>query len=388
MDRRTLFKLTGISLGTLATQSLPISAAAKSTAELSAAEILPSKDRPLLLNFNENSIGMSPHAIRAIQKTLPIGYRYPDDQRAALIENIARHYQIKEDSISLGNGSSENIQAIVQAMIQRAHNKQRAIQVVVPDPTFNYAELYAESSAVAVKKIPLRDDMHFDIAAMQQAAAEFEGDTLFYLCNPNNPTAMITEGKVLHNWIKKAAKNQFFLIDEAYAEFATDPAFVSAVQWVKKGMKNLAVTRTFSKLYALAGLRVGYALAAPEVIKECEAFMSIDNTNLCAAIAANVSIQDAAFRKNSVETINQSRKIVENALNELGLKSAPSQANFIFHEVKGDMAKYKERMKEAHVFVGREFPPLSGWNRLTLGTPAEMKAFVKILKQFREKDWI
>ena len=117
-------------------------------------------------------------------------------------------------------------------------------------------------------------------------------------------------------------------------------------------------------------------------------FLSIDNTNAAGAVAALASLKDEVFFQKSLESTNLSRKIVTDALDELGLKYLPSQANFIFHQIKGDHQTYKDRMAAAHVFVGREFPPAVGYNRLTLGTPAEMRAFVKVLKTFRQKGWI
>ena len=116
--------------------------------------------------------------------------------------------------------------------------------------------------------------------------------------------------------------------------------------------------------------------------------MSIDNTNAAGAAAALASLNDAVFVEKSLQSTNLSRKIVTDALDELGLRYLPSQANFIFHEIKGEHQTYKDRMAAAHVFVGRAFPPIENFNRLTLGTPDEMRAFVSVLKSFRQKGWI
>ncbi|MGO2347955.1 MAG: pyridoxal phosphate-dependent aminotransferase, partial [Providencia sp.] len=212
--------------------------------------------------------------------------------------------------------------------------------------------------------------------------------TIIYICNPNNPTAMITPHSQLNKWMTKVSDKQFFIVDEAYAELVEDPNFVSAIELVKQGQNNLIVTRTFSKIFALAGLRVGYGIASPDVIATVDEFVSIDNTNTAGAIAAIASLNDKPFIAYSLKSNNLSRKIVEKALDELNLEYAPSQANFIFHKVKGDVKTYKQRMADAHIMVGREFPPAVGWNRLTLGTPEEMEQFVVVLKQFREKGWV
>ncbi|MBG5892807.1 histidinol-phosphate transaminase [Providencia rettgeri] len=383
MDRRSFLKSSSLVAGGLALNSLFNHAVAQNSNI-----VLPSEKHPLLLNFNENSLGMSEKAKEAIIKALPNAFRYPDDARAELQKNIGELYSLSDKNISIGNGSSETIQATVAMLANKAKKRGINIQLVTPDPTFNYAELYSLPLGVTITKIPLKTDLSFDLAKMEQAANDFDGLSMVYICNPNNPTAMITPYSQLDKWLSKDSDNTFFIVDEAYAEFVEDPNFTSAIELVKKGQNNLIVTRTFSKIFALAGLRVGYGVATPEIIAAVDTFLSIDNTNTAGAVAAIASLKDKSFIQYSLKSNDISRKIVEKALNEIGLEYAPSQANFIFHKVKGDVKTYQQRMADAHVMVGREFPPAVGWNRLTLGTPEEMQQFVVILKQFHEKGWV
>ncbi|WP_285315713.1 pyridoxal phosphate-dependent aminotransferase [Providencia rettgeri] len=383
MDRRSFLKSTSLVAGGLALNSLFNHAVAQNNNI-----VLPSEKHPLLLNFNENSLGMSENAKEAIIKALPNAFRYPDDARAELQQNIGELYNLSDKHISIGNGSSETIQAAVAMLAAKAKKLGKKIQLVTPDPTFNYAELYSLPLNITITKVPLKTDLSFDLEKMEQAADDFNGLSMVYICNPNNPTAMITPHSQLDKWMSKKSDNTFFIVDEAYAEFVEDPDFISAIELVKKGQNNLIVTRTFSKIFALAGLRVGYGVATPDVIAAVDEFLSIDNTNTAGAVAAIASLKDKPFIEYSLKSNNTSRKIVEKALNEIGLEYAPSQANFIFHKVKGDVKTYQQRMAEAHVMVGREFPPAIGWNRLTLGTPEEMQQFVVILKQFHEKGWV
>lgn len=238
--------------------------------------------------------------------------------------------------------------------------------MIVPHPTFAYAELYATSIELPVVKVPLTAENYaFDLSSMQQVADSFDGISLFYLCNPNNPTATITDTAALREWIESAPDHHYFLLDEAYSEYVTDPSFESGVAWIRQQQSdNLIVIRTFSKLCALAGMRVGYATASREMIAKLERFISIDNTNLSGAVAALAT------------------------LDELGLRYLPSQASFIFHEIKGDVQTYINRMREHGIAVGREFSPITGFNRLTLGRPDEMAVFVEVLKSFREQGWV
>lgn len=344
----------------------------------------------LELNSNENSLGMAVSARQAILNSLDIGFRYPDDQRAVLISRIAKINGVTESEVSLGNGSSENIRTVVQMLLNLAFKTGKRFQVIVPDPTFAYAELYASSLDVPVIKVPLTPDKYdFDFQGLQKAADDFDGISLFYLCNPNNPTATITSTTQFKDWVANTPANHYFLLDEAYSEYVNDPSFESGVEWIKQQLTaNLIVVRTFSKLCALAGMRVGYAIANPPMIAAIEAFTSIDNTNLSGAVAVLATLDDEDFLARSLHSTNQSRQMVEATLNDLGLRYLPSQANFIFHEVNGEVKTYMDRMREHGIVVGREFPPIEGFSRLTLGTPDEMTVFIEVLKTFREKGWV
>lgn len=385
MNRRSFLTSSSLVIGGLSLSSFVSSAYANETLKN---KLIFNAENPLLLNFNENSLGMSQKAKQAIIDALPNAFRYPDDARSTLINELGNEFKLSDKHITLGNGSSETIQAVVQYVANKGQKEGKAVQLIVPDPTFNYAELYAEPLGVKIVKVPVDKTLAFDLATMQKKAQEFDGISMVYLCNPNNPTAMLTPTAALTDWIKSAKDNVFFIIDEAYAEFVSTPEFTSAIALVEAGYKNLIVARTFSKIYALAGLRVGYGVAVPEVITDVDVFVSIDNTNTAGAVAALASLKDKAYVEYSRKSIDVSRQMVVDVLKELDIEYAPSYANFIFHKVKGDVKTYQNRMKDANIMVGREFPPAFGWSRLTLGTPEEMSYFVSTIKAFRAKDWI
>ena len=147
----------------------------------------------LRLDFNENSLGMSDSAKEAIRKALDGAARYPDKQRAQLMTKVATINGVPENQVLLGNGSIESIRTVVQMLHDKALKTDKGFQLIIPDPTFGCAELYARSLGVLVVKVPLtRDDYDLDFDKLQRDAAAFDGISLFYLCNPNNPTAIIT----------------------------------------------------------------------------------------------------------------------------------------------------------------------------------------------------
>ena len=346
---------------------------------------------PIELNANENSLGMSPAAKQAIIESLEVAFRYPDEPRAALISKIAQINGVSEEQVSLGNGSSENIRTVIQMLAARSLLAGQSLQVVVPDPTFAYGEMYATFARLPVVKVPLSPTGYeLDLPALQKAADGFAGMTLFYLCNPNNPTGTIAAAAEFKAWVTGAPSHHYFILDEAYSEYVTDPSFESGIEWIKQGLtQNIVVVRTFSKLCALAGMRVGYAIAQPQMIAQIETFASLDNTNLSGAVAALATLNDSAYLDLSLRTTNESRQMVESVLQELGLRYLPSQTNFIFHEIKGDVQTYIDRMREHGILVGRVFAPITErFNRVTLGTPKEMAVFVEVLRSFRQKGWV
>lgn len=390
-NRRDLIKTSGVLFGGLLLGGLSNPLYAKTAQNDDVFK--PSKDNPLILNSNENSLGMSQKAQEAINKRLPKAFRYlrysSQSPRTELMEAIANEFKLTKDNVTLGNGSSESIQAAIQALIIEQKNAKKPVQLVIPEVTFEYAELYAKPFDIPIIKVPLDSKMGIDIDKMRQSVESFNGVSIVYICNPNNPTGSIVPAKYIDKWVKEASKNRvFFIFDEAYGEYVDDKAFQSAIKWVQAKQENVIVTKTFSKIFALAGLRVGYALGSPKVIKKIREFVELDNINALGAVAAIASLGDKEFTKRSIEANAISRKILSDTLDELKIKYLPSQANFMFYQIKGDLKTFQKRMEDRHIIVGREFPPFKQWNRISLGIPAEMRAFTNELRNFAKKGWI
>ncbi len=148
------------------------------------------------------------------------------------------------------------------------------------------------------------------------------------------------------------------------------------------------VTRTFSKIYAMAGLRLGYAVTHPDTARRLRAFMSSDNANGLALAAALAALDDVELVPRSRATNERARRITHACLDELGLAYLPSHTNFLMHRIPGDLDTYRQRMREHGIRVGRPFPPLLGYNRLSLGLPEEMERFTEVLRQFHKRYWV
>jgi histidinol-phosphate aminotransferase len=171
-------------------------------------------------------------------------------------------------------------------------------------------------------------------------------------------------------------------MDEAYYEYVDDASYWSALKWVDD-KPNVIVVRTFSKIYGMAGMRLGYGVAHPTTARRLTDFISANNTNVLACAAGQASLADAGLGPRSIEVNHAAKAIVHETLDELGLEYLPTQTNFIMHRINGDLRDYIGRMREQGVFVGRPFPPMLEWNRLSFGLPEEMDRWADALKSLR-----
>ncbi|ABV88965.1 pyridoxal phosphate-dependent aminotransferase [Shewanella pealeana] len=365
------------SLATLGCSSSSVSTAASSTTAtgMSADEAVP-------LNFNENPLGLAPKAQQAVLDALPNAWRYPDAARSQLMAAIAESISVAESQLIYGNGSSEVLKMALDALAQTNS------QLVMPDPSYGVVIDYAMARGIPVLKVKLDGQWQTDLAKMKAKVAAHSGPSIVYLCNPNNPTGLLLPQSELNQWLDQASSQLSFIVDEAYVEYVAQAGFASAVERIKQGQQHIVVCRTFSKIYALAGLRVGYGVAHADLIKQMQAQASIDNANLIGCVAAKASLESPQWLSLSLQSNNQAKALVYQQLAKLGLDYLPSETNFIFHKVNGDSELYMQRMAKAGILVGRPFNHGEGWNRLSIGTPAQMQYFSKALAKFRELGWV
>ena len=332
------------------------------------------------LSSNENPLGISPAAKDALVEAIVLSNRYPADQHRALVAKLAAAHEVAENQVVLGTGSAEVLQMAVQA-----YAAPRA-KLVMAEPTYEAVTNYQRTEAYELVKVPLTSGYEHDLDSRE--AAENSGHpALVYLCNPNNPTATITSSAAIDAWIADAPEHVFFLSDEAYIEYVEDERMWSSLPWIGK-KRNVLVVRTFSKIYGLAGLRIGYGIAHPDTAARLSDFASRNNINQLAIAAAGASFRDQVLMEKSRAANRESREMVEATLDDLGLDRMPTQANFLMHRINGDLATYRGRMAEAGFLVGRDFPPMLDWNRLSFGLPEDMGRFCDTLREFRGKGWI
>ncbi len=335
----------------------------------------------LRLNSNENTRGLSARCREAVIRALPDAGRYPFSQYEPFREVLARAHGLELQNVVLGNGSSEVIQMAIQALALA----RPGARVVMAAPTFDNVEGYARNGA-EIAKVPLTSDHSHDLARMREVA-EASGPALVYVCNPNNPTATLTSSRLLDEWIDEAPPETAFLVDEAYFDYADAQAYHSALAWVRK-RPGVVVTRTFSKVYGMAGLRLGYGLCHEATAARLEGWAADVNINHFAIAAGLTALQEHDYREESLRLNDRSREILTAALEELEIPYLPSHTNFMMYRVRGDLSLYIGRMREHGVLVGRAFPEMTDYNRVTLGLPGEMQRFVEVLREFRTRGWV
>lgn len=333
------------------------------------------------LSANENALGISPAARQAIIDGIGSANRYPFAAKMSLGRTLAERHGVEPESVLLTNGSTEMIQVVVQAL------RTPDLRVVVADPTFEDILEFAEPQASEVVKVPLLPDRAHDLDAMERVASEGSAPILAYVCNPNNPTGTLTPSADVDRWIASAPENVFFLIDEAYFEFVESDGYHSALSWIHENPR-VVLARTFSKVHGMAGMRLGYGVAHPDFMAQLRPWAPTTNTNQLALVAAAASLDDPDHVRRSLDANTEAKTILTDTLDELGLAHLPSHTNFVMHEIKGDLTLYRNRMRESGFLVGRPFPPFTEHNRLSLGLPEEMTAFVETLRGFRDRGWV
>jgi histidinol-phosphate aminotransferase len=324
------------------------------------------------LNSNENPYGPSPAAMTAIRDALPRLWQYPDDEVEDLGTALASHHGLAAGHTLLGPGSNEILRLATHAFAGPGK------RVVMADPTFEVVALYAQALGIEVVKVPLTADFRHDLPKMLAAAGSDTG--LIYICNPNNPTGSLTPKGELRSLLAAARGRAMVVVDEAYHHYAESPEYESVVPLIAEH-PHLIVTRTFSKIYALAGLRCGYAVAQPAVIGKLLSRRAWDVSNLPAVIAARASLGDPGHLEQARRANRETRGLVTAEMERLGRRTIPSQTNFVMIDLGRESRPVIDALRQRGVRVGRVFPALPHHLRVSLGTRDQIQTFLAAFRQ-------
>lgn len=322
------------------------------------------------LASNENPLGVSPRAQRAIEAAIASLGRYPDGNGFDLKAALSRRFRVSPERIALGNGSNDVLEMAARAFLAPG------LQAIYSQHAFAVYPLAVQAVGAAGVEVPARDYGH-DLAAMRQAVTA--KTRLVFIANPNNPTGTLVRPDDLEAFLAALPKEVLVVLDEAYNEYLPDESLRSdSVGWLER-YPNLVVTRTFSKIYGLAGLRVGYALAAPGVADLMNRVRQPFNVNSVALAAATAALEDDDFVRQSFELNRSGMRQVTEGLKRLGLDFIPSYGNFVSFQVE-DAAGVFQRLLKAGIIVR----PVASYGmprhlRVTIGLEAENARFLSAL---------
>ncbi len=331
-----------------------------------------SRSDAILINSNENPYGPSARAIAAITGSEAVACRYPDDLYGRAINSIAQLHHVDRENVILGCGSTEILRVCDASFVGSSK------QLVVAEPTFEAVTYYAKVSRANAVKIPLTSDFRHDLPAMARASSSNTG--LVYVCNPNNPTATINSRTEFADFLAQVPSSVYVLVDEAYFHFVEDPRYSSVVDMIPQHA-NLIVTRTFSKVYGMAGMRLGYAVAQKQTIQAMHPELLFDNGNAAVLSAAVASIADPDIVPTNKKRLNDTRKWVTGELTKSGYRVIPSEANFFMVDAGGDVTPVIKAFHDRKIIVGRKFPSMGNWLRVSVGKPEEMQKFLAAFRQ-------
>jgi histidinol-phosphate aminotransferase len=327
-------------------------------------------DEPLtILAYNENPFGLFPSARQAVAAAAANGNRYPKQTADALRDDVAHLLGVDSEMIMLGAGSIEPLKIVTELFCTPGHGP------VVAEPTFEAVVMYAGLSNIEPVKVPLTADHRVDLDHMLAAA---KGAGLIYVCNPNNPTAAVVDKDAMRAFLDHVPGDVPVMVDEAYYEWVDNPRYESCVKYVKEG-RNVIVLRTFSKVYGLAGLRVGYAVASKATAQRLAPHRLQNSLNTAGIAAARASVADQA----SVTRVRARNARIRTALlgwlEQRGFKAIPSDANFVMLEIGRPVPPLIDALKQRGFLVGRLFPSMPTHLRISLGTEEQMARFQPVL---------
>lgn len=349
-------------------------AQAAASAEPRAERLLASKPGMVRLDSNENPNGPGRHALDAISRHLHFSNRYPVKEQDDLVQTLATIHGVKPENIVVGCGSGELLRAAVQTFTSPT----RAL--VAPEPTFEAPGNFAKFIGHPVLAPKVDGKLKLDLDAMTDAA---RGAGLVYFCNPNNPTATVHGASDVNAYVDRtlrASPETMILIDEAYHEYVDDPSYHTAVPLAMSNPRVI-VTRTFSKVFGMAGLRAGYAIGQTDTLKRMRGWMLGSNVNQLALAAANATLTDKAHIADEQRKNREARAFTRKFFESAGYTIHSADANFLMVDIHRDSHAFKLECAKHMIAIGRAFPSLPTHARVSIGTMPEMKKAVAVFRQ-------
>ncbi len=342
----------------------------QSSAAVASASHFGPVDGVAMLSRNENPYGPAPGALAAAADAATKGCYYADRGLRTLHEMIAERHSLSPSQVVIGAGSTEILSAVAIAW-------GRDGAILCPGLFWDTTVQYGERQGARAIRVPLAGDMNVDLAAMEAAFGDHV--SLVQVCNPNNPTGMLVDAAGLRALAARVTPSATLLVDEAYNELADDPAGNSVVDLVREG-RDVIVCRTFSKIYGMAGMRVGYALTSEENAERIRGYMMSFGGNTCGLAAAIASYNDTGFLDASRAAILEGREMILDAAARSGLTALPSQTNFVYVEVP-DANRVQAAMEQRGILIRPAYGQWTQYSRVSTGKLEDVARYAAALPE-------
>jgi len=324
------------------------------------------------LASNENPLGPSPLAVKAIQDAIGCLNRYPDGSGYTLVRKISKKINVRPENIVLGNGSDEIIGMIVRAFLQPGD------EAILPYPTFLMYEIMVQCAGATSLRVPLTS-LSIDLEKIKEELTPRV--RLILLCNPNNPTGSVIQKDDFDAFIKDIPSDIVVVLDEAYMEFVRDKNCKSGISYLDSD-NPIIVLRTFSKAYGLAGLRIGYGVMSENISNLLNRVRQPFNTNLLAQAGAAAALDDESFLNKTISLVHEGIDFLYDALSEMGITFFETQANFLLIDVgKNADTVYEAMLRQGVIVRSMTSYGYPSYIRVNVGLESENKRFIEALKK-------
>lgn len=327
------------------------------------------KGNPIRLCFNENPFGVSPKAIQAMQANLGDASKYDFGLMNKLKEKLSSLYQLQPENFLVTAGSSMVLELVAYfTSINKGH-------IIYPEPSFTIFSGISEFLGMKKTVLSLDENKKIDLQAMKRAIKK--NTKLIYICNPNNPTGDLLSREEIIDFINSIPEDILVLLDEAYIEFSGQASLIDHVG----KYKNLIIARTFSKIYGLAGARLGYAVAHPDLLKQISKLQSWagGEVSIVTTAAGMAALDDLNFKRKVIDSNQKVKEYVTGEFKKNGVKYIQSASNFLYFSLNEYQNDYFERLKINNILGGKTYEEKGKWTRISLGTEDDMKKYVSAI---------
>jgi len=334
---------------------------------------VPTPENPIRMSSNENPYGVNKKASVAMHKAHQYGHLYGGGGgQAPLTKLIADMENVPTENVMVAGGSGEILKTLALLVAMEGG------KILAPNPTYDDTFMdYSNDRGIEKIWVPVADDLSIDLDAMR--AAYTDDVKIIYLCNPNNPIPTVMHGEKLKEFCKEMSQKCYVFVDEAYYEYVVDPNYQTMVPLVTE-YPNVVVTRTASKIHAFAGIRIGFGFGSSELLAKIKSLMtgSINGPAMWGAIESykDTDYQQFVLRKNA-----ESLQILYDFFDRHGMRHIKSNANFTFFETGMDSVEVNQRIRKHGIAIGRPFPPLLNWMRISTARPEDTALFVEVYEK-------